>query len=257
MASNEPGSAVASAVALEEAPDGWLPQQRSAAMDSTITGTREPRLTMDLILDPGEILRNRILDQVRQAKAAAAAAVAAREGAARAKEAAAQKVRDDAARKKAEETARQQAVVEAAALAERERLAQLAVSYVKPVASYTLSGDFGGASSPWATSNSGQDFAVPTGTPAVAIHSGTITAAGWAGAFGYRIVLTLDDGTQLWYCHLSSMVKTAGRVTTGEVIGRAGATGNAATPLLHLEIRPQGDAPVDPLEWLRARDVSV
>ncbi len=255
MASYQSGSALA--VAVEEAPDSRLPRQRS---------TMEPAFTMDALaavlqpppaVDPGELLRTRILGQAHQARAAVAAAEQAREAAARAKEAAAQRVRDEAARKKAEEVARRQAAAEAAALAERERLAQLAVSYVRPVASYTLGGDFGGTSSPWATCNSGQDFLVPTGTPAVAIHSGTITAAGWAGAFGYRIVLTLDDGTQLWYCHLSSMVKTGGRVTTGDVIGRAGATGNAAQPMLHLEVRPSGAAPVDPVEWLRMRDVSV
>jgi murein DD-endopeptidase MepM/ murein hydrolase activator NlpD len=274
MASNQSGATTASAVALEEAPDGWLPRQRSMAeplldpvdFDASVLNVALPGLPP--LRDPGEILRTRILNQVRQARAAVEAEQAAREAAARAKEAAAQKVRDDAARKKAEEAARRQAAVEAAAeaerlaaqaavLAERERLAQLAVSYVKPVTSYTLSGDFGGASSPWAASNSGQDFAAPTGTPAVAIHTGTIAAAGWAGPFGYRIVLTLDDGTQLWYCHLSSMVKTAGKVTTGDVIGRVGATGNAATPMLHLEVRPGGAAPVDPVGWLTERGVSV
>jgi murein DD-endopeptidase MepM/ murein hydrolase activator NlpD len=240
----------------------------SEATMSEAPVTDGPANGLPPVMDPGEILRIRILDQVRQAREAEAAERAAREAAIRAKEAAAQKVRDDLARKKAEEAARRKAEEEAAAeaerlaaeeaaRAERERLAQLAVSYVKPVASYTLSGDFGGASSPWVASNSGQDFAVPTGTPAVAIHTGTITAAGWAGAFGYRIVLTLDDGTQLWYCHLSSMVKTAGRVTTGDVIGRVGATGNAAAPMLHLEVRPGGAAPVDPVGWLADHGVAV
>lgn len=263
MASNPYGSAIAPAVAStvvsEDSAGGWMPKQRSVAVDSTLLGMPGPAAptVMPPLLDPGETLRTRILNQVRQTRNAAADETTAREAAVRAKEAAAQKVRDDAARKKADETARQRAAAEAAALAEQDRLARLAVSYVKPVASYTLNGDFGGASSPWATGNAGQDFAVPTGTPAVAIHSGTITSAGWAGAFGYRIVLTLDDGTQLWYCHLSSMVRTGGRVGTGEVIGRVGATGNASAPLLHLEVRPAGTGPVDPMGWMRERGVAV
>lgn len=291
MASNHSGSAVAEAPpgvsgpgvlvpGLSVVPDegetgGWVPKQRSAVADSAIFGlapefvTPAPDLApapepfapapapAPAFADPGACLLARIMDQARQAKSAVAAQKAAAEAAARAKESAAQKVRDDAARKKAEEIARQQAAAEAAERAEEERRAQLAVSYVKPVTCCTPASDFGGASSPWAAGNAGQDFAVPTGTPAVAIHSGVITAAGWSGSFGYRIVLSLEDGTQLWYCHLSSMVKTSGTVVTGDVIGRVGATGNATGPQLHLEVRPGGGEPVDPLEWLRGRGVAV
>jgi murein DD-endopeptidase MepM/ murein hydrolase activator NlpD len=71
------------------------------------------------------------------------------------------------------------------------------------------------------------------------------------------VVLTLDDGTELWYCHLSTMVATEGRVTTGDTIGRVGATGNVPAPHLHLEVRPAGGEPADPLPWLAARDVTV
>ncbi|UNO44015.1 peptidoglycan DD-metalloendopeptidase family protein [Streptomyces sp. MST-110588] len=120
-----------------------------------------------------------------------------------------------------------------------------------PLFSYTLTTGFGQAGDRWAAHHTGQDLTAPAGTPVKAIRSGTITESGWSGAYGYRIVLTLDDGTELWFCHLSSMVRSSGRVATGEVIGRVGATGNTATPHLHLEVRPGGDAPVDPLPWLR------
>ncbi|MCQ4084966.1 M23 family metallopeptidase [Streptomyces sp. RB6PN25] len=213
----------------------------------------------------GETLLTRILAQVHQQRADADAAV--REDqrkaaeAAAAKEAAAQKVRDEAARKKAEEQARQQAAAEAEAKAEQERRAQLAAelaaSYIKPLTSSTLTSGFGEAGSMWSAAHTGQDFAAPTGTPAMAVHGGTITSAGWAGAYGYRVVLTLDDGTQVWYCHLSSMVKTSGKVTTGDVVGRVGATGNVTGPHLHLEIRPAGGEPVDPLAWLQERGASL
>jgi len=97
----------------------------------------------------------------------------------------------------------------------------------------------------------------PTGTPVHAVHTGTVASAGWAGAYGYRVVLTLGDGTEVWYCHLSTMVATEGPVTTGDTIGRVGATGNVPAPHLHLEVRPAGGEPADPLPWLAARDVTV
>ena len=49
--------------------------------------------------------------------------------------------------------------------------------------------------------HTGLDFAAPTGTPIIAVANGTITETGYAGAYGNRTVETLDDGTELWYCH--------------------------------------------------------
>lgn len=222
---------------------------------------QEPHVPVVVSHSAGETLRTRILAQAHQQRATAEAAVREEQRkaaeAAAAKESAAQKVRDEAAKKKAEEQARQRAAAEAAARAEQERLAQLAASYIKPLTSSTLSSGFGDVGSMWSTVHTGQDFAAPTGTPAMAVHSGTITSAGWAGAFGYRVVLTLDDGTQVWYCHLSSMVKTSGPVTTGDVLGRVGATGNAGGPHLHLEIRPAGGEPVDPIAWLQQHGAAL
>ncbi|WP_274914911.1 M23 family metallopeptidase [Streptomyces sp. WZ-12] len=140
---------------------------------------------------------------------------------------------------------------------EADQPARPAQDFVAPVSSHTLATGFGQAGDRWAADHTGQDLAAPTGTLVKAVHDGTITQAGWAGAYGYRIVVTLDDGTELWFCHLSSMVKTSGRVHTGEVIGRVGATGNATTPHLHLEVRPHGGAPIDPVPWLRDRGVTV
>ncbi|SHL19381.1 M23 family metallopeptidase [Actinacidiphila paucisporea] len=210
--------------------------------------------------DPGEALRTRIIDQViRQRDAAARAEREAAEKAAAeqaAKESAARKVREQAAAAKAEADAKAKAAAEAEAKAEAERLARLAASYVKPLASYTLTTAFGETGNMWAT-HTGQDFAAPTGTPVHAVHSGTVTSAGWAGSYGYRVVLRLDDGTELWYCHLSTMVATSGQVVTGDTIGRVGATGNVPEPHLHLEVRPGGGAPVDPVPWLYGHGVAV
>ncbi|MET7761839.1 M23 family metallopeptidase [Streptomyces sp. NPDC005355] len=201
--------------------------------------------------DAGEALRARILQQAENQQNAAdedQRVAAAKAAANKAADAAAQRKAEAAAAKKAAE---QKAKEVAAKKAEAERRAKVAAAYTLPVASYTLTAGFGQAGDLWSADHTGQDFAAPTGTPVKAVHGGTITQAGWAGSYGYRIVLTLDDGTELWFCHLSSMVVTSGKVTTGEVIGRVGATGNVTGPHLHLEVRPGGGSPIDPMPWLR------
>jgi murein DD-endopeptidase MepM/ murein hydrolase activator NlpD len=106
--------------------------------------------------------------------------------------------------------------------------------------------------------HTGLDFAAPTGTLIKAIHSGTVTEAGWAGSYGYRTILTLDDGTELWFCHQSSISVSVGqKVSTGDVIGRVGATGNVTGPHLHLEVHPGGQADgIDPMAWLRGKGLT-
>ncbi|WP_307806735.1 M23 family metallopeptidase [Streptomyces sp. FH025] len=116
---------------------------------------------------------------------------------------------------------------------------------------YNLSAHYGQSARYWAHLHTGLDFAADTGTPVFALGQGTITSAGWSGSYGYRIVETLPDGTEIWYCHLSSIIKGAGQVVSGQQIGKVGATGNVTGPHLHLEVRPGGGAPVDPETWLR------
>lgn len=105
--------------------------------------------------------------------------------------------------------------------------------------------------------HTGLDFAAPTGTPTKAVHSGTVKSAGWSGSYGYRIVLELQDGTEIWYAHLSSMTVGVGqKVTTGETIGRVGATGNVTGAHLHLEVHTAGGSGIDPMSWLRGKGLT-
>ncbi|MDT3395559.1 M23 family metallopeptidase [Streptomyces sp. B1866] len=244
-------------------PDAAAGQRTTAAHpDLTAHGPATAAQAATGVADAGEALRARILRQAeaqrlaaeeaeREAAAKAAAEQAAKEAAKRrAEDEARQKAAEQEAARKAAEAARQ-AEEAARRQAEADRAVTLAGSYALPVSSYTLTAGFGQAGDMWSANHTGQDFAAPTGTPVKAVHGGTITEAGWAGSYGYRVVLTLPDGTELWYCHLSSMVRTAGTVTTGDVLGRVGATGNVTGPHLHLEVRPGGGEPVDPLAWLR------
>src|SRR4051794_24170359 len=119
---------------------------------------------------------------------------------------------------------------------------------------YHLTSRFGECSGLWSHCHTGLDFAAPTGTPIHAVANGTVTEVGSAGAYGNRTIVTLEDGTELWFCHQSAVAVTTGQhVRTGEVIGLVGATGNTTGPHLHLEVRPGAGDPVDPFAALVAR----
>jgi murein DD-endopeptidase MepM/ murein hydrolase activator NlpD len=206
--------------------------------------------------DAGEALRARIILQAEQQKDQAEAKVqqAAQDAAAKKAAAEAAKVKREAAAKVAAEKKK---VADAAkAKLEAARLAELAKQYTLPTSSYTITSTFGQAGSLWSSGyHTGLDFAAPTGTPLKAIHSGTVTEAGWSGSYGYRTILTLDDGTELWYAHQSSIAVSVGqKVATGEVIGRVGATGNVTGAHLHLEVHTSSSdsAGIDPMAWLRS-----
>ena len=115
------------------------------------------------------------------------------------------------------------------------------------MSSYRLTGTFGVRSYLWRTVHTGLDFAAPTGTGIHAIAGGEVTEAGWAGAYGYRTIVALPDGTEIWYCHQSRIdVRSGEEVERGQAIGAVGSTGNVTGPHLHLEVRPGGGDPVDP-----------
>jgi murein DD-endopeptidase MepM/ murein hydrolase activator NlpD len=118
--------------------------------------------------------------------------------------------------------------------------------WVLPLSGYRLTAEFGDYGL-WASYHTGLDFAAPTGTPLVAMANAVVTSVGYDGAYGNKTVLTLEDGTELWYCHQTSMTVSPGDVVrAGEVIGSVGSTGNVTGPHLHLEVRPGAGDPVDP-----------
>lgn len=119
--------------------------------------------------------------------------------------------------------------------------------WVLPTRGYRLTARFGQSSGLWARNHTGLDFAAPTGTPIFAVANGVISETGSDGAYGNKTVQTLKDGTEIWYCHQSSMMVSPGEtVTAGQQIGTVGTTGNVTGPHLHLEVRPGGGDPSDP-----------
>lgn len=106
----------------------------------------------------------------------------------------------------------------------------------------------------WAHCHTGLDFAAPTGTPIHAVSNGVITSTTpYDGAYGNKTVETLEDGTELWYCHQVEFNVTPGQeVRAGDVIGYVGSTGHVTGPHVHVEVRPGGGDPVDPYPALVA-----
>ncbi len=128
--------------------------------------------------------------------------------------------------------------------------------WVLPVTGYDLTGRFGQSSGLWSSTHTGLDFAAPEGTKVRAVGPGVVAAAASDGAFGNKAVVRLDDGTVLWYCHLSRVGAGDGqRLAPGDLVGYVGSTGNSTGPHLHLEVHPGRSKPVDPEAWLTRHDL--
>jgi murein DD-endopeptidase MepM/ murein hydrolase activator NlpD len=130
------------------------------------------------------------------------------------------------------------------------------VRWVLPVAGYDLTGRFGSVSGLWSSSHTGLDFAAPSGTPIRSVADGVVTEAGYDGSYGYKTVVTLPDGSEVWYCHQDRLGVSKGQsLSAGEVLGYVGLTGNTTGSHLHLEVR-QGKQPVDPESYLAAQGIA-
>jgi murein DD-endopeptidase MepM/ murein hydrolase activator NlpD len=99
--------------------------------------------------------------------------------------------------------------------------------------------------------NDGINIAVPEGTPVRASEDGVVAYAGnELKGYGNLVLVRHADGFVTAYAHASElMVKRNDQVKRGQIIARAGQTGNVTSPQLHFEIR-KGATPVDPLQYL-------
>jgi len=137
-------------------------------------------------------------------------------------------------------------LVSLAASAEK-RADQIAKNlWVLPTVGYHLTARFG-QTGLWSSFHTGLDFAAPTGTPIFAVANGVITDAGYDGSYGNKTVETLPDGTEIWYCHQTTIgVSVGDKVIQSSQIGTVGSTGHTTGPHVHIEVHPGGGDAVDP-----------
>lgn len=111
-----------------------------------------------------------------------------------------------------------------------------------------------------ARSHEGIDIFAARGTPVVAVADGRIGFAGEKGLGGKQVWLREDiTGYNVYYAHLDSIVVNNGSGTqSGDTLGFAGSTGNAAggAPHLHFGIYG-GSGAVDPLLFVKQQPVPV
>ncbi|MEV0646919.1 M23 family metallopeptidase [Phytomonospora sp. NPDC050363] len=109
----------------------------------------------------------------------------------------------------------------------------------------------------WGVLHAGIDLAAPTGTPVYAAHRGTVVEAGWAGTYGYLVVIDHGKGLSTYYAHNSALSVSAGdKVEAGDPISKVGNTGYSFGPHSHFEVHLNGEK-VDPMPYLKKRGLDV
>lgn len=97
--------------------------------------------------------------------------------------------------------------------------------------------------------HTGLDIAVAQGTEVKAAMSGTVESAGWAGNYGYAVVIDHHNGYKTRYAHNSVVKVTAGQnVRQGQMVALSGSTGRSTGPHVHWEIIKDGET-LDPCEY--------
>ncbi|MFJ8883136.1 M23 family metallopeptidase [Streptomyces sp. NPDC102402] len=127
--------------------------------------------------------------------------------------------------------------------------------FVLPVKQHGLSATYGQAGVNWMSVHTGIDFPVSYGTPVMAATDGTVRTQ-WNSAYGNMAIVTAADGTETWYCHLSTTKIRSGSVKAGDVIAYSGNSGNSTGPHLHFEVRPGGGSAIDPMPWLSSHGIN-
>ncbi len=102
----------------------------------------------------------------------------------------------------------------------------------------------------WGRKHEGIDISVGYGSPVTASKAGRVAIAKYYGGYGNLVVIDHGGGVETWYGHNSSFAVSAGQnVSQGQIIARAGSTGNSTGPHVHFEVRINGAAQ-NPLNYL-------
>lgn len=104
---------------------------------------------------------------------------------------------------------------------------------------------------PGGAHNDGVNFAVPEGTAVRAAEDGTVAYAGnELKGYGNLVLIKHADGYVTAYANNSELtVKRGDTVRRGQIVAKAGQSGNVGSPQLHFEIR-KGSTPVDPSRYV-------
>ncbi|GIG68797.1 M23 family metallopeptidase [Phytomonospora endophytica] len=101
----------------------------------------------------------------------------------------------------------------------------------------------------------GMDFAADKGDKIYAAFNGTVVMAQRYGGYGNCVVIKHAGGVQTLYGHFSKLDVSAGdEVKTGDLLGRAGSTGDSTGPHLHFEVTVNGSY-LDPEKFLEKKGV--
>lgn len=101
----------------------------------------------------------------------------------------------------------------------------------------------------------GMDFAADKGDKIYAAFNGTVVMAQRYGGYGNCVVIKHAGGVQTLYGHFSKLDVEAGdHVKTGDLLGRAGSTGDSTGPHLHFEVTVHGEY-LDPEKFLEKKGV--
>lgn len=117
-----------------------------------------------------------------------------------------------------------------------------------------LTSEFGWRNSPFGGRSSsfhnGIDIANNVGTEIFAAADGTVTSAGWQGAYGKTVEIDHGYGFKTMYGHNYVLLVEAGEeVEKGQVIAKMGNTGRSTGPHLHFSIFKNGQA-LNPMVYL-------
>jgi peptidoglycan LD-endopeptidase LytH len=125
-----------------------------------------------------------------------------------------------------------------------------------PVAGAVSFTDSFGAPRSGGRRHEGVDMIAARGTPVVALYNGKIYRITTGSLSGLAIWFKSDKGDQYFYAHLDSYADIASgqSVSSGQVIGYVGSTGNAPEwlPHLHFEYHPGGGGAVDPYPLVKS-----
>ncbi|MGB3186016.1 MAG: M23 family metallopeptidase [Ornithinimicrobium sp.] len=106
----------------------------------------------------------------------------------------------------------------------------------------------------WGRMHYGMDFGAEVGHPLYAVTDAEVTTASYNSGLGYHVRITMANGTEVSYGHMSKVAVEEGDVVKpGTVIGQVGNSGSSTGAHLHFEVRSPNGKRVDPHTWLTDR----